>query len=389
MSPSSSTCEAVIRAAAQQQQQQQQQQEPQQQEQQLDRHSSSSSDPAAVAAPTHLLLGSCLGYDPTNHIGGSWLPLSALFNATCPCSSPAVTAAASRDAFSAADPVSALLPMTAPLLLTDPPNACRRLRNAHLLAGSIAVVKRGGCSFVDKAVAAADAGAYGVVVLDNDAPGQLLTMSDDGSGRAPDIPTVMLEARDSATLLFWLQRRPLLGALVRHSLAPVAGKGGLLSAADAAKEQRELLAAAQRRQQKKAAADGKGGGQQDTSAAAGGQQHQRNPLEDVVQTRIDLFVPGRSQGWLQTHVLKAGIDGSTAYQALARDPRVLGVLKGAFERNKAHNGGVVRTQQQPPGQLVAQQRAGQTGSSGDELTPSAVEGGAAAREHRPVGHSGG
>lgn len=385
MSPSSSTCEAV-RAA--------------QQQEQVDYHSSSSNP--AVAAPTRTLLGNCLGYDPATYTAGYWLPQPALFNVTCPCSSPAVTAAATRSAFRAAAPDAALLPVTAPLLLADPPHACRRLRNGPLLAGSIAVVRRGGCSFVDKAVAAADAGAYGVVVLDNEAPGQLLTMSDDGSGRAPDVPTIMLEARDSATLLFWLERRPLLGSLVGHSLPPAAGKGVLLSAADAAEEQRELLAAAQQRRQQQekkaaAAADGKHG--QDM-AAAGEQQQQRqqqgrHPLEDVVQTRIDMFVPGRSQAWLQQHVIKAGIDGSTAYQALARDPRVLGVLKGAYERNKAHNGaagGGVRTlaaarQQHPPGQLVAQQRAA-TGSSGGSMTPPSAEGGAG-RDNQPVGHSGG
>jgi hypothetical protein len=311
MSPTSVTCSAV---RAQQQQEQQQTPAP-----------SHRSGGAAVSAPislTPVLLGNCLGYDPSTYVA-YWLPQPYFFNSSHPCSSFAVTAAAARSALAAGAPSSALLPITAPLVLADPPRACTRLHNSHMLRGSIAVVSRGGCSFVEKAMAANRAGALGLVMLNHEAPGQLLTMSDDGSGRSPDIPTVMLEANDSKALLFWLERQPMVATLLGHSSPPPPGKAQLTPWARIQQLQRQQQGSKQQQQ---------GAGKGSSAAPAA------TPSDEIVQKRIDLFVPGRSQPWLQQNILKAGVDGQTAYQSLARDPKVLQVLQQAFASNKARNG---------------------------------------------------
>jgi hypothetical protein len=298
--------------------------------------------PTAPAA-TRMLLSSCLGYDPGTYVVGHWLPHPDFFNSSLPCSSAALTAAASQSAAHAAAPASATLPITTPLVMADPPTACKRLRNGPYLDGSIAVVKRGGCSFIEKALAAASAGAYGVVVLNTESPGQLLTMSDDGSGRAPEVPTVMLEANDSSTLLFWLERRPLVGTLCEHTNPPAAGKAELVSRQDVLHHQEQQQQEQQRQQKQKQRAGKKGV----TTGQGPGLGQERS---GILQTRIDLFVPGRSQPWLQQNVIKAGINGQTAYQSLARDPRVLQVLQGAYVRNKAQEN---RMQQPLTGERAA------------------------------------
>jgi hypothetical protein len=313
MSPTSMTCDAV-RAQQQRQQQQQQTLAP----------SRSTGGAAGGSTPfgiTPVLLGNCLGYNPSTYVA-HWLPQPYFFNSSHPCSSFALTAAAARSALAAGTPASALLPITAPLVLVDPPRACNRLHNSHMMRGSIAVVKRGGCSFVEKAMAAYRAGALGLVMLNHEAAGQLLTMSDDGSGRSPDIPTVMLEANDSQALLFWLERRPMVGTLAGHSTPPPPGKAQLTPWAKIQQLQQQQQGS---RQQVHGASKSSSG----TAAI---------PANEIVQKRIDLFVPGRSQPWLQQNILKTGVDGQTAYQSLARDPKVLQVLQQAYAGNKARNG---------------------------------------------------
>jgi hypothetical protein len=171
----------------------------------------------------------------------------------------------------------------------------------------------------------------------------------------------MLEAEDSKTLQYWLERRQMVGTLVGHSSPPAPGKAQLRSVSETREEQQKEVEREQRRREKERA-KGKGDVKQ---GGAGGEGR----ADEILQTRIDLFVPGRSQGWLQQNVIKAGIDGQTAYQSLARDPKVLQVLQTAYVRNKAHNGG----QQQ----LLTVQRAA---SSVAKVVPKAAQ---------PMGHSGG
>ncbi|EDW00609.1 GH20969 [Drosophila grimshawi] len=53
-----------------------------------------------------------------------------------------------------------------PMVLTDPPEACQKLRNAHDLQGSIALMDRGQCSFVTKTLNAEAAGAIGAIITE-------------------------------------------------------------------------------------------------------------------------------------------------------------------------------------------------------------------------------
>jgi len=315
MSPSSETC-----AALRKQQQQQREEEGRRQLEGVPAGSSSSSSDDGSSS-SRRLQALCMGYDASTTPSGFWLPQPDLFNSSHPCSRNQSAAAAARSAAAAAAPAAALLPLAAPLVLAQPATACKMPRNAAMLNGSIAVVKRGACSFVDKAMFINQAGAVGIVVLNNQESGQLMTMSDDGSGRIPEIPAAMLELNDSKTLLFWLERRPMLATLIAHNRPPSPGQANLTSL--------RQVHAAQQQQRKRE--------KQASSSAAAAAAAQANP-DAIVQTRIDMFVPGRSQPWVQQHVVKAGINGQEAYQSLARDPRVLHVLRQAYVSNKAHNG---------------------------------------------------
>jgi hypothetical protein len=285
--------------------------------QQQQHHHQQQSGPAGPGPSniTATLGASCAGYDPNIDGPGSWLPFAAFLERGSACASDAVAAAAQRGSVWSAR--QAALPLTAPLVLAQPGAACSRVANVASLAGSIAVVRRGGCSFLDKAMVMADAGAVGMVVLNAEAHGQLLTMSDDGSGRQPGMPVTMLDSADSATLLWWLQRRPLLGTLLAHSKVPQPGDGQLQS-----------LAQLQKQQQAK---------EQQQAAKEEQPQPPQGEVEAILHTRVDLFVPARTQGWMAQHVVKAGLATQAAYQALVQDPAVTQVLTTALVQNRAHN----------------------------------------------------
>jgi hypothetical protein len=76
-------------------------------------------------------------------------------------------------------------------------DACSALQNAAALSGKIAMVDRGTCAFAMKVQAAQDAGAIGVIVVNNVA-GPASSMG--GSGPAVTIPSVMISQADGVTL---------------------------------------------------------------------------------------------------------------------------------------------------------------------------------------------
>lgn len=76
-------------------------------------------------------------------------------------------------------------------------DACSALQNAAALSGKIAMVDRGTCAFAVKVQAAQDAGAIGVIVVNNVA-GAPSSMG--GSGPAVTIPSVMISQADGVTL---------------------------------------------------------------------------------------------------------------------------------------------------------------------------------------------
>ena len=67
-------------------------------------------------------------------------------------------------------------PVEAPVVASDPADACDTINNADALAGKIALIDRGTCFFADKVRAAQNAGAVAVIVVNN-VPGLPVPMS--------------------------------------------------------------------------------------------------------------------------------------------------------------------------------------------------------------------
>jgi len=80
----------------------------------------------------------------------------------------------------------------------DPNDGCEALINGAALNGKIAVVYRGNCTFVTKVLAAQNAGALAVIVINN-VPGGTIAMGGNGAGIT--IPSVMVSQGDGATIV--------------------------------------------------------------------------------------------------------------------------------------------------------------------------------------------
>jgi hypothetical protein len=75
-------------------------------------------------------------------------------------------------------------------------DACETITNASALFGKIALIRRGSCTFVFKVKAAQDAGAIGVIMMNDNRP--ITGMADDGSGVGASItiPSIMISEQD-------------------------------------------------------------------------------------------------------------------------------------------------------------------------------------------------
>ncbi|KIY93114.1 hypothetical protein MNEG_14848 [Monoraphidium neglectum] len=217
------------------------------------------SDPLAAADAL-----ACAGYDPCGPGPGSWLPEAALNSADArrhPCGRlrrlPALRLAA-----------------------PDPPDGCSAPRGsggggATAVKGSFAVVLRGGCSFVQKALAMQAAGAVGLIVVNVFEDGGMVAMSDDGTGRRVDIPALLIGGEDGKALLWWLERRPLLAAMPPQQ------------------QQQQ-----QQQQQPPAKGAPGGGGRAAGASGGGGGEAGGGPLREDTLLRVDLLLPATTQGWL-------------------------------------------------------------------------------------------
>ena len=78
--------------------------------------------------------------------------------------------------------------------------ACSAAPNPAAVAGKIALISRGVCTFTTKVRNAETAGAYGVIVYNN-APGSAVGMAHDGTDPFPAIPAVMISQADGADAL--------------------------------------------------------------------------------------------------------------------------------------------------------------------------------------------
>ncbi|MEN9734903.1 MAG: hypothetical protein RLZ45_2898, partial [Verrucomicrobiota bacterium] len=93
-------------------------------------------------------------------------------------------------------PISKVGTLEAPLVAAEPIDACGPLSNPERLRGAFALVQRGVCPFFDKAQRAFEAGAVGVVIMNN-VSGEPFTPG--GSGELP-IPVVMVSQADGLAM---------------------------------------------------------------------------------------------------------------------------------------------------------------------------------------------
>lgn len=84
------------------------------------------------------------------------------------------------------------------LLATEPPTACTEPSNAGTLAGAIALIDRGTCSFATKVEQAESAGALAAIVINNDLNGSPFAMTSNDS--TATIPAVMIGYKDGQLL---------------------------------------------------------------------------------------------------------------------------------------------------------------------------------------------
>lgn len=89
------------------------------------------------------------------------------------------------------------------------------VRNGHKLV-NVVLVRRGGCTFVTKVMAAQQKGAHAVVVVDKESstltPEQVqkIVMADDGSGHKVTIPSVLISSSEGQKLIDAVKREPVL-----------------------------------------------------------------------------------------------------------------------------------------------------------------------------------
>ena len=74
------------------------------------------------------------------------------------------------------------------------------LSNVAFLNGKIAVIRRGDCEFGSKVLAAENAGAVAVIMVNNVA-GDPITMGPGAEGDAVTIPSIMLSQADGETII--------------------------------------------------------------------------------------------------------------------------------------------------------------------------------------------
>ena len=86
----------------------------------------------------------------------------------------------------------------------DPHDACQTIINPTDLAGNIVVIRRGTCEFGTKILAAENAGAIAVIMVNNVAGGPI-TMGAGADGGSVTIPSIMISQADGEALIAQLQ----------------------------------------------------------------------------------------------------------------------------------------------------------------------------------------
>jgi hypothetical protein len=127
-------------------------------------------------------------------------------------------------------------------------------------------------------------------------------MSGDETGRSPDIPALLVGSEDSRALIWWMQHRPIMASLVALQ--------------DSSGQVQQLQ-------------HGKGKDKQQKQSKQQQGKCKGSSTDSEKQTRVDLFVPGRSQAWLTDNIVKAGINPQSVFEQIVREPRVVAALQQA------------------------------------------------------------
>jgi hypothetical protein len=166
-------------------------------------------------------------------------------------------------------------PLLGQLVRAEPFAACGELTNPGDVAGRVAVVLRGNCSFITKVLLAQRAGALGVVVINNQGNSELIRMAgDDSSPEQPVISSVLVTRETGQRLLAWMGQQPVSMALVGNHVQP-SGK------------------------------------------------------EYESSTRIDMLIPVNSSPWLNANIFGKGINANKLFEQLLSEAFVLQSLMAA------------------------------------------------------------
>lgn len=120
------------------------------------------------------------------------------------------------------------------LVVIEPSNACYKIINTLELSGNIALVARGGCSFLQKCIEIERSGGIGLIVYDYDKLNDEvhIEMIDDNTSRNCSIPAISLLGKDGhmivQTLMAYKQTRALISIPVNTSTFAVSNPPWLI-----------------------------------------------------------------------------------------------------------------------------------------------------------------
>jgi hypothetical protein len=171
-------------------------------------------------------------------------------------------------------------PLLGQLVRARPFDACGELANPGNVAGRVAVVLRGNCSFIQKVLFAQRAGALGVVVVNNRGNNELIRMAGDDTMQQPVISSVLVTRETGQRLLAWMGQQPVTMALVGNHV--------------------------------------QGGGKEYESS-----------------TRIDMLIPTHSSPWLNANLFSKGLSANKLFEQLLSEAFVLQALMAAATKRAA------------------------------------------------------
>lgn len=102
------------------------------------------------------------------------------------------------------------------LVPADPYHGCSQLNNRQLLKESVALIQRGGCSFVTKTYNAEQAGAIAAIITDSDEDNDQggVEMIQDGTERDVTIPSLYLLGKDGFMIKKTIEKYHLPSAII-------------------------------------------------------------------------------------------------------------------------------------------------------------------------------